>query len=590
MMRFSLLLLTAVAVGSLTAAAQNAAPTVKAPIADMTLYAGAPNASIDLTSAFEDPDLTPAVRLQTDFGAIDIALFQRQKPITVANFLRYVDENRYFTTDPTTKQLASSFIHRSAPGFVLQGGGFIGTVNPSGGDYLQATPVATLPKIQNEPGISNRRGTLAMAKLGSDPNSATSQWFINLANNAHSVDPQTGVDNGLDVQNGGFAVFARVLGDGMDVADHIANLPIYNASSYNSAFTSIPLHDLGSQNYVAVRNLVSLPSIARINSVHSPLTFTATSDNNAIATATVSDSNLLVSGKAVGGIAHITVTATDVDGASVSRTFAVNFVAAPGRLVNISTRMQVGTADQALFGGFIVRGDSPKRVLIRAIGPSLSSQGINGPLADPTLELYDASGALLASSDSWADANKQEISDTGIAPSSTKEAAILTTLSSDNSGVGYTAIVRGLNNTTGVGVVEVYDLDAGAGSTLVNISSRGRVGTVDNDAMIGGFFVGGTDSKRVLIRGLGPSLTSQGISGVLSDPKLQVVDSNGTEVDSNDDWQTSAQASEIQASGLAPTNPKESASLKSLAPGAYTAIVRSNNNSAGIGVVEVYQL
>lgn len=586
MIRLSLLFLLGFAFAVSDLSAQNAAPVVNSQLPAITIYANAALRSIDLTNAFQDPDLTPAVRMQTDFGPMDFALYERQKPITVANFLRYVDENRYFKFDPTTNQQASSFIHRSAPGFVIQGGGFIGTVNPNFSDHrVQPTAVGTLPAIQNEPGISNKRGTVAMAKLAGNPNSATSQWFVNLADNAHNV--QNGTDNGLDVQNGGFTVFARVIGDGMDVADRIANVPVYNSGG--SPFDQLPLRDWVNTVPVKVPNLVSVPSIARIGSVHSPLTYTATSDNAAIADAKVSESNLLVSGKGV-GTAHITVTATDIDGASVSQNFTVNVTTAPGRLVNISTRLEVRTNDEVLIGGFILIGDAPKRLIVRAIGPSLSSQGISSPLTNPTLELHDSSGATIATSDSWADATKQDIIDTGIPPTNVNEGALLVTLPSSSSGTAYTAVVRGVNNAQGIALVEVYDLDSGAGSRLANIATRGRVGTAEERVMIGGFFIGGTESKKVLIRALGPSLAGQGVTGTLADPKLQLNDANGNQIDANNDWQTSAQAAEIQATGVAPTNAKEAASLKTLAPGAYTAIVRTNNNTAGVAAVEIYQL
>src|SRR3954469_8142881 len=183
MNRIVCLLFIALAGAALPVAGQNVAPVVTSQIADFTEYAGAPARSIDLTTAFSDPDVSNAVRMTTVLGNIDIALFGQQKPVTVANFLKYIDEGRYFKIDPTNGQLASSFIHRSISSFVIQGGGFLGTVNPTDPGNAQPTAVLTLPPIQNEPGISNTRGTIAMAQFGTDPNSATSQWFINLANN-----------------------------------------------------------------------------------------------------------------------------------------------------------------------------------------------------------------------------------------------------------------------------------------------------------------------------------------------------------------------------------------------------------------------
>lgn len=560
--------------------AQNSSPVVSSQLTDLTIYAGAPNRPVDLAPAFRDPDLTPAVRLTTVLGVMDLALYERQKPITVANFYRYVDEGRYFMTDPTTRELASSFIHRSVPGFVIQGGGFIGTVHPTARPAIQPTQVGSLPKIQNEPGISNKRATIAMAKLANDPNSATSQWFINLKDNG-------GGTGGLDTTNGGFTVFGRVIGDGMQVADTIGSLPTFNRGT---SFTEIPLRDYVSPNPVTVPNLVSLPSIARIAPVPSPLSFSATSANPAIVEAAVSDTKLLVTGKAA-GTAQVTVTATDLDGATVSQTFTVNVVAAPGRLVNISTRMQVRTGEEVLIGGFIMRGDAPKRVLVRAIGPSLATEGIPADevLVDPQLELYDGAGNPIAVNDDWGTANKQDIIDTGVPPKSSKEAAILITLPANSTGLGYTAIVRGAANTIGVALVEVYDLDSGPGSTVLNIATRGRVGTQDDRVMIGGFFIGGTDSKRILVRALGPSLANEGVVGELADPKLELRDAQGNLLQQNNDWE-STQKAEIQASTLPPNNAKESALIRTMAPGPYTAIVRSNTSSAGVASVEVYQL
>ena len=154
---------------ALHASAQNTPPVVTNQIADFTEYAGAPARSINLASAFADPDVSAAVRLNTVLGAIDIALFGQQKPITVANFLNYIDQGRYFKVDPANGQLASSFIHRSVPGFVIQGGGFIGTVDPAHPANALPTQVLHFSSIQNEPGISNQRGTIAMAKVSGDP-------------------------------------------------------------------------------------------------------------------------------------------------------------------------------------------------------------------------------------------------------------------------------------------------------------------------------------------------------------------------------------------------------------------------------------
>jgi cyclophilin family peptidyl-prolyl cis-trans isomerase len=566
---------------ALTATAQNTPPVVTNPIANFTEYVGATR-PIELATAFTDSDVSSAVRLTTVLGDIDLALFGQQKPITVANFLNYVNQGRYFITDPTTHQSASSFIHRSIPSFIIQGGGFLGTVNPAQPANAQPTAVLTFPPIQNEPGISNRRGTIAMSQFGTDPNSATSQWFINLADNG-------GPPNNLDIRNhisgpgggdfGPYTVFGRVVNNSMTVVDAIAAVPRFNSGA---PFDTIPLRNYTAPNPPAVSNLVTIPGISLI----SPLTFSVSSSNAAVADATVSGTKLLVAGHQIGS-ATLTVTATDFDGATVSQNFTVNVIAAPGRLVQLSTRMQVGTGDNVLIGGFIIRGTAPKRLMIRGIGPST---GLSGALADPVLELYDSAGAIIASNNNWGDAaNRQEMIDTGIPPTSPNESAILTTVPTDPTYRAYTTIVRGAANTTGIGLVEVYDLDSGPGSTVLNVATRGRV-EADPNAFIGGFFLGGSESKRVLVRAIGPSLAAAGVPGVLADPILELRNANGALLESNDDWGTSPNQAEIQASGAAPTNPKESAILRILPAGPATAIMRGVNNTTGVGSMEIYQL
>ena len=262
-------------------------------------------------------------------------------------------------------------------------------------------------------------------------------------------------------------------------------------------------------------------------------------------------------------------------------------VAATGFL-NISTRMRVGTGDNALIGGFIVNpstGSGPtgasKRVIIRAIGPSLAS--LPSRLADPTLELRDNAGALILSNDNWMDSQAQEIIDTGLAPSHDHEAAIVATLAAGN----YTAVMRGAGNTTGIGVVEVYDLALNVPATLANISSRGLVETGDN-VMIGGF-IAGNQATPVMVRAIGPSLTQFGVANALADPTLALHNAQGAVIAFNSDWRDNAGVA-IAATGIPPTDNKESAILATLAPGNYTAIVRGANDTTGVGLVEVYHL
>lgn len=253
-------------------------------------------------------------------------------------------------------------------------------------------------------------------------------------------------------------------------------------------------------------------------------------------------------------------------------------------MVNIATRLRVEAGDNALIGGFIVTGTQSKKVIIRATGPSL---GLPDQLHNPTLELRDGTGALLGSNDDWKHSpNKQAIIDSTIPPANDLESAIVADLPAN--GAGYTAIVRGAGETTGIGLVEVYDLDASANSSLANISTRGLI-QADDNVLIAGMIVTGASSQKVMIRASGPSLT---LPGKLMDPILELRDANGRLVRANDNWLTGSQESEIMQSGLQPAHNLESALIHDLpANGAsYTAIVRGVGNTTGIAVVEVYAL
>ena len=254
------------------------------------------------------------------------------------------------------------------------------------------------------------------------------------------------------------------------------------------------------------------------------------------------------------------------------------------RLVNISSRMRVGTNDDVLIGGFIINGTQSKKVMLRAIGPSLVSAGIRGVLANPTIELRNAKGSLLASNDNWQQsAQSAEIKASGIAPTNALESAIVATLAPG----AYTSIVRGVNSATGIGMVEGYDLAAN-GARLMNISTRGRVGLAD-DVLIGGFIIEGSAAKKVLIRANGPSLAGA-VSGALANPFLELRNATGNLIASNDNWGSSSSAAQISATGIPPTRAEESAIAATLAPGNYTAIVRGTNNTTGVGLVELYDL
>jgi hypothetical protein len=261
--------------------------------------------------------------------------------------------------------------------------------------------------------------------------------------------------------------------------------------------------------------------------------------------------------------------------------------------LNIATRLPVGTAQNVLIGGFIIQGPAPKRLVIRAVGPSLNGV-VSGALQDPRLELHDGTGAIIANNDNWratlgggviGSDQAIELEGTGVAPNNDAESAMVVTL---NPGA-YTAVIAGANDTTGIAIVEIYDLDAVYASTLANISTRGFVQSADN-VMIGGFiYLGGAGQTNVVIRAIGPSLAALGVSNPLADPMLELHDGNGATIAANDDWKSSPDAATIQRLGFPLSNDAESAIYQSALPrGPYTAVVRGKNGGVGVGVVEAY--
>jgi hypothetical protein len=242
------------------------------------------------------------------------------------------------------------------------------------------------------------------------------------------------------------------------------------------------------------------------------------------------------------------------------------------------------TGESQSIGGFIITPGNAKRVIIRGLGPSLSSRNVTGYLADPVIELHGPDGSLLVTNDNWRTGDEAQIQATGLAPTNDLEAAIVATLDPG----AYTVILRGRDATTGISLVEIYDLDPSGSSRLGNLSTRGGVGT-GSDVAIAGFILGGEQADAdVIIRGLGPSLSQHGVSGVLADPTLELRDGDGTLIKSDDNWQDdSAQASLITASGLAPDNNLEAALEVSLPSGSYTVIL-AGNSGTGVGIIEIY--
>jgi len=284
------------------------------------------------------------------------------------------------------------------------------------------------------------------------------------------------------------------------------------------------------------------------------------------------------------GVRIVSATATDSGGNTSEFSQSLSVAGTPAtQLLNISTRLGVQTDENVLIGGFIVTGVDPKKVIIRGIGPSLN-QGSAGPLADPTIDLFYGN-TFLAGNDNWQDSQQAEIEATGIPPNHHLESAIVRTLAPG----AYTAVLRGRDNTTGMGLVEVYDLDQAVISQLANISTRGLVGTDDN-VMIAGLIVGPAGGgKTTVVRAIGPTLGGFGIDGALLDPTLDLVNSDGAIIRSNNNWRDQQQA-EIEAVGLEPGDDRESALMEIIPPGSFTAVVRGNGHTTGVALVEVYHL
>lgn len=284
------------------------------------------------------------------------------------------------------------------------------------------------------------------------------------------------------------------------------------------------------------------------------------------------------------GVYTIPISATNIAGtAHATLTLTVQYPLYLPRLLNISTRTNVLTGDQVLIAGFIIPEGAAKNVILRAIGPSLATAGVSGALADPALELFYPDGTTV-SNDNWEDSQKSEIEATSLSPSNSKEAAIVASLDPGS----YTAIVSGKDGATGIGLVEAYDLDDLVTSRMANISTRGFVGTEDN-VLIGGIIVGGIVDARVIVRAIGPSLEAAGVAGALLDPLLEIHNVDGSILASNDNWRETQEA-DIQASGFAPGDERESAILATLPANGYTAIVRGKDGTTGVGLVEVYNL
>ncbi|HEY2711371.1 MAG TPA: aryl-sulfate sulfotransferase [Chthoniobacterales bacterium] len=254
--------------------------------------------------------------------------------------------------------------------------------------------------------------------------------------------------------------------------------------------------------------------------------------------------------------------------------------------LNVSTRGQVSNTDDTLIAGFIVTGTGSKSVAVRLLGPSLGDQGLSGTVTDPLLTIHDSSGAVVATNDNWqSDPSADQLTADGLAPTNTSEAATIQSLAPGY----YTVVASSVDGTAGIGLVEVYDLSPGSGSVLANLSTRGFVGNSDQ-ALISGFIEGQESNGTIIVRGLGPSLGSAGLTGFLTNPLLTVYDSTGTAIATNDDWGSGTNTPDLVSNGLAPADDSESALVLHPPAGNYTAIVTGADGGTGLSLVEIYDL
>ncbi len=668
-MRFLSLVLGA-ALAVVVAQAQSTLPIVGRVIPTQTLAPGGGAVTVELSNYLGLAGVAgPVVQFDTSLGKFNVELRSDVAPQHVTNFLNYVSAGRYRDT----------FLHRSASldasgaVSIVQGGGF-GVSNNT------IVDVPTFSPVPLEYQLPNARGTLAAARTSSI-NSATSQWYFNVRDNSTILDQGNG---------GGYTVFGRVLGTGMNVVDAMAALQRVNATGGDpsSPFGELPVRDYSGGN-------IQLSHLVMVNSVKAVPIVPGASGEGALALSVQSSNPGAVAASLTGGTlsltptgsgsAVITLQATDVNGNSISTTFSAtisnaapvftqqplaqtiaagdsliltanatganryqwrlngnelpgetnasllirnataahagtytvvavnpngsatsnpaavavnNAGAGKGRLVNLSIRSFAGTGDQTLIVGFSLGGagtSGSTPLLLRAVGPTLTQYGVGNALSDPLATLYAGSTAI-ASNNNWGGAAEIEARSRQVfafdLPANSLDAA----LARSQDGGTYTMQVTSNNGGTGTALAEIYDANAsyGLGSPrLVNVSARTRVG--NGSDLIAGFVIGGSTSKTLLIRVIGPALVPFGVSGVLANPRLQVTAmSNNSVVAQNDDWagdpNITLAGNSAFAFPIGDGASKDAAVLVTLPPGNYTVQVGSSDGGSGVALIEVYEV
>lgn len=473
--------------------------------------------TVNLPALLGVPGISGQVmQFETVRGTFNVELLANDAPKTVANFLNYVNRGAY----------TNSIFHRSVPGFVIQSGGFTSSGN-------LVTAISADGPVQNEFKVSNTRGTIAMAKTAAGPNTATNQWFINLASNSAN----------LDNQNGGFTVFARVLGNGMTVADSIAAVTAYDVSAQlGGDFTALPLigGNLNSSALVVIRTITAIPVYARVAGEKAVVTYTATSSNAGVATGTVNGSTLTLTGVSP-GTANITVRAADVNNSAAQVVFAVT-VAATAPVITAQPLNAVVTSGQML------------ALNVAATGTGLTYQWKR--------VVSGASGTVLSGA--------------------TGSQYIVGKVSAAEAGIYYCTVTNSAGAVDSAGAIVA--VRSSGESRLTNLAVRAALDA--GQVLIVGFST--TGKTDLLVRGVGPKLADFGVADFYADPRLELYDGAGVKGLTNDSWDSTL-ATTFQSVGAFALNAgSKDAALVTSVNGASTAQLKGADS--GVTLLEVYAL
>ena len=262
-----------------------------------------------------------------------------------------------------------------------------------------------------------------------------------------------------------------------------------------------------------------------------------------------------------------------------------------GRLASLSARGSVGTGESVLIVGFALGGTDNKEVLVRGIGPTLTDFGVVGVLENPFLDLADGVPTVVATNDNWGGSTSLANAFAQVQAFALPDISRDSALVFDSGPGSYTSLVSGVGQTTGIALAEIYDAEPGANSRLLSLSARADVGTGEN-VLIAGLVINGTTPKRILVRGIGPTLANYGVANPLADPVLRLFNATGGVITENDDWGGSPEMSAASAQVFAfalPDHSLDAVILITLPPGLYSAHLLGSGQTTGVGLIEVYE-